>query len=403
MRRWAPFAVQAAPWLALAALLAIWPTPPKPKKAGLSVQAEAHPHSFDIAEPGRGRLAPAPHAIPRKGWKDVLWRVFREIQRDNLPTVAGGVTFFTLLALFPAIGVFVSLYGLFADVNVVRAQLADLALVFPQDVLNIVAEQMLRLTERESSSLSMAFFVSLVLSVWTANAGMKALFEGLNVAYNEKEKRNFFKLTALTYVSTFGAIVFLTVVTAILIGIPLVLNRLGLGDVASLWTPMRWLLLLAIAAGCFSVMYRFAPCRRRARWRWVVGGGGFAAVLWLGGSLGFSWYVNNVARYDVTYGSLGTVIGFMMWIWFSVMVVLIGAELNAEIEHQTALDSTTGAAKPMGERGATMADSVGLAFHFHPKQMLSGIMPTGRNQAARVEAAKKAQLNSSSKAANRAA
>jgi membrane protein len=373
-----------APWVGLLAMTELWRRSIAKPKPGMSVQAEAAPETFDHAEPGRGRLAHGPHRIPLRGWKDILWRTYQEIGRDRLPAVAGGVTFYTLLALFPAIGVFVSLYGIFADVGVVQKQLADLATVFPQGVVDIVGDQMLRLASRPEASLSLAFLISLLLSVWSANAGMKALFDGLNIAYDEEEKRHFVKRTALTYGFTFAALVFLVVMTAILVAVPVVLDQLGLDEMAGLWIPLRWLVLLLVAAFAFSVVYRFAPCRAQARWRWVSVGGLLAACFWLGGSLGFSWYVNNVAHFDVTYGSLGAVIGFMMWIWFSVMVVLIGAELNAEIEHQTALDSTTGPAAPMGERGAAMADTVGLAFHLDISKIKDRAVDDSRRQAARV-------------------
>ncbi len=380
-------ALPLAPWVALATLAVLWPRPKAPEKVqpGLSVQAEAKPETFEAAEPGRGRLAHMPHKIPPKGWKDVVWRVYREVGADRLTAVAGGVTFYILLALFPAIGVFVSLYGLFADVNSVRDQLLSLSSVLPASVVGIVGDQMRTLSERPPASLSFAFVISLFFSVWTANAGMKALFDGLNIAYDEDEKRSFVRLTFLTYVFTFCALIFLVLMAGLLVAMPIAFAILGLGELEGVWVPLRWLILFAVASAGFSVIYRYAPCRTKARWRWVTPGGTFAAAFWLVGSLGFSWYVNNIAHYDATYGSLGAVIGFMMWIWFSVMVVLIGAELNAEIEHQTALDSTTGQPKPMGARGAAMADTVGLAFHFDAKKIFSDVWADGRGQAARVK------------------
>ncbi len=361
----------------------------------MSVEATAAPPAFEAAEPGRGRLAQGPHHIPAKGWKDIAWRTYQEIGRDRLPSVAGGVTFYTLLALFPAIGVFVSLYGIFADLGAVQQQLNEMSTVFPREVVSIVGDQMVRLALRPPASLSVAFLVSLLFSVWTANAGMKALFHGLNIAYDEEEKRSVVRLTVLTYSFTFATLVFLVVMTSTLVAAPVAFERLGLTVLAAVWVPLRWLVLLTIAAGGFSIVYRYAPCRARARWSWVSLGGIVAACLWLGGSLGFSWYVNSVAHFDATYGALGAAIGFMMWIWFSVMVVLIGAELNAEIEHQTALDSTTGPEQAMGARGAAMADTVGLAFHLDISKITQ--------QAGRVSGALKRQPNSSSKADNRAA
>jgi membrane protein len=324
------------------------------------VQVEADPATFEALEPGRGRLALHPHHIPWRGWKDILWRTYREAGRDRLTVVAGSVTYYTLLAVFPGLGVVVSLYGLFADVRMVQEQLVQLSAIFPPEAVRLIGEQMLRLATGEAAGLSLAFVISLLLSVWSANAGMKSLFDGLNVAYDEMEKRNYVFRVALTYGFTFALLAFLTAVSAILVAAPFLLDALRLRH--ELLIAARWPLVYALAAGAFAIVYRYGPSRERARWRWVTPGSFAAAFLWMAGSAGFSWYVNNVARLDVTYGSLGAIISFMLWIWFSVMVVLLGAELNAELEHQTAMDSTTGAPRPLGERGAVMADTVGVSF-----------------------------------------
>jgi membrane protein len=350
----------AAPWVGMAAMAGLWARSRRKPKPGLSQQVTAAPEHFEAAEPGRGRLAPAPHRIPPKGWRDILWRTWLEIGRDRLAAVAGGITFYSLLAIFPGIGAFVSLYGLFADVDEVSKQLDQLAAFVPQQILSLLGDQMVRLASQRHASLSAAFLVSLMLSVWSANAGMQSLIDGLNVTYDETEKRNFVVRRALTYGFTFAAIVFLTAVTAILVALPILAEDLELLD----WwvAPVRWLALLGLSCLSFAVIYRYGPSREKARWRWVGWGAAFAALAWVGGSLGYSWFLNHLAHYDATYGSLGAVVGFMVWIWFSTMVVLVGAELNAEIEHQTALDSTTGPPLPMGQRGAAMADTVGLAF-----------------------------------------
>ncbi|NGM49866.1 YihY/virulence factor BrkB family protein [Caulobacter sp. 602-2] len=359
-----------APWILLLAVAPfafpkrlepqVEPHAPPP---GLSEDRTMPPHEFDQAEPRRGRAARHPQGIPLLGWRDILWRTAREISVDKLPSVAGGVTFYTLLALFPAIGAFVSLYGLFADVAAVEKQLQEMATVFPASVVQIVGEQMLRLAGQEGGKLGLAFVVSLLLSIWSANASMKALFDGLNVAYDEDEKRNFVGKTLLTYGFTLCALLYAVFIAAVLIAAPIVLERVGLGAISAFWIPLRWLSVWLVTALAFAMLYRFAPCRARPRWRWVVLGALFGAAAWLVGSLGFSIYVNRIAHYDATYGPLGAVIAFMVWVWFSIMTVLVGAELNAEIEHQTAHDSTTGPEKPMGARGAAMADTVGLAFH----------------------------------------
>lgn len=371
-RALAPAILAAAPWALAAVALSAWwtsarqktaPQPPRvePKpQPGLSRQTVAEPAHFEAQEPGRGRVAERPHHIPWQGWKDILWRTWREIGQDRLTVVAGSVTYYTLLAIFPALGVFVSLYGLIADVTLVERQLVQLSAIFPPEAVRLIGEQMLRLANGQAAGLSAAFIVSLLFSIWSASAGMKALFDGLNIAYDETEKRSFLLRTAITYGFTLALLLFLALVSGILVAAPLALEALHFRE---RWMiAARWPLVYAVAAAAFCIAYRYGPSRRLARWRWLIPGSAAAALLWMAGSAGFSWYLNNVARLDATYGSLGAVIGFMLWIWFSVMVVLMGAELNAEIEHQTAMDSTTGPPKPMGERGAAMADTVGLRF-----------------------------------------
>lgn len=372
-RRAVPTVAALAPWAVAAALAAAWwnasrgrrppaqsPPAAPPPQPGLSRQTIAEPEHFERQEPRRGRIAEAPHRIPWRGWKDILWRTGREIGHDRLTVVAGSVTYYTLLAIFPALGVFVSLYGLIADVRLVEEQLVQLSSIFPPEAVRLLGEQMLRLANGKAAGLSVAFLISLLFSIWSASAGMKSLFDGLNIAYDEAETRSFFTLTALTYGFTLALLLFLSAVSGILVAAPIALAALGLHD--GLLIAARWPLVYLVATAAFCVAYRYGPSRTRARWRWLVPGSAVAAFLWMAGSAGVSWYLNNVARLDATYGSLGAVIGVMLWIWFSVMVVLIGAELNAEIEHQTALDSTTGPPKPMGERGAAMADTVGLRF-----------------------------------------
>jgi membrane protein len=315
---------------------------------------------FEAEEPGRGRTAESPWNIPWRGWRDIVWRTSREIGQDRLTVAAASVTYYTLLAIFPALGVFVALYGLFADVGEVQKQLAQLAAVFPPRVLDLIGDQMLRLAQARTGGLTMGFLVSLLLSIWSANAGMKSLFDGLNVAYDETERRSWVRRTVTTYGFTAALLVFMTLMSAILVAVPLGLAAMGL---RTDWLiGGRWLLVFVLAAGAFTIAYRFGPSRTPARWRWLIPGGVAAAAVWLGGSAGFSWYLNHMMSLDRTYGPLGAVIGFMLWMWFSILVALMGAELSAETEHQTAVDTTVGAAKPMGRRDAAMADTVGVAF-----------------------------------------
>ncbi|HEX6858934.1 MAG TPA: YihY/virulence factor BrkB family protein [Caulobacteraceae bacterium] len=351
------------PWVMLIAAGALWPKhrvlPP-----GLSEDRAMTPEAFEKAEPGRGRAATSPLEIPPLGWKDILWRTWRETMRDKLPIVAAGITFYVLLAIFPALGAFVSLYGLFSDVSTVQHQLQDLAPVVPASVLQIIGEQMMRLAATHSAKLTTAFFVSVLISVWSANAGMKVMLEGLNVTYDETEKRDFVPRTAMTYGATFATLMFLVTITSLLVGIPPLLRALGAQNWEVYWSPARWAVVYLVTTTAFAVAYRHGPSRRKARWRWVVVGAVVAALVWMLGSMSFSGYINHATRLDATYGPLGAVIAFMLWVWFSIMVLLLGAELNAEIEHQTACDSTTGEPMPMGQRGAAMADTVGQPFSF---------------------------------------
>lgn len=344
------------PWTTLAGAIRRLRAPIAPPP-GLSEPPDAP------LEPGRGREAEAPTEIPAVGWKDVLWRTAREYGEDNISAVAGGIAFCGVTAIFPAMAAFVSLYGLFADVTTARDHLAVLTGIVPADALTLIGDQMVRIADQASGSLSLTFVFTLLLSVWSANAGMKALFAGLNVAYDEREKRGFVKFNLITLAFTLGMVLFMALAAAAVVALPVVMSFLRIDPALAALSMLRWPLLLAMTMLGLSVIYRFGPSRAKAKWRWVSVGGAVGAVLWLLGSLIFSWYLANFANYNATYGSLGAVFGFLSWIWLSSVIVLLGAELNAEIEHQTAVDSTTGPAAPMGERGAAMADTVGKAKH----------------------------------------
>jgi membrane protein len=372
-------AAKMAPWLAILALAALWPRRKKPGE--VDEPQPLTPEDFAAAEPGRGRDAEAFWEIPALGWKDILWRTYREMGRDRLPALAGGITFFVLLATFPAVAAFVSLYGLFSDVGSVEQQLEHMSAVFPRDAVTLIGRQMLRLATQRQATLSAAFGVSTLISVWSANAGMKALFDGLNIAYDEQEKRDYLQRTLVTYAATFSALAFLAAVAAILVGAPVLFQQIGIQRYGFWWRPLRWVVVYLIAAGGFTLLYRFGPSRAHAAWRWVAGGGASAALLWMAGSLSFSWYVNNFTHFGVTYGSLGAVVAFMLWVWFSVMVLLIGAEFNSETEHQTACDTTAKHhPRPMGERGAAVADNLGKAFTVSPREAVDYTKGFARRQ-----------------------
>ena len=314
-------------------------------------------------EGNRGRDAKKPTELPAKGWKDVLWRVYEEISNDRIGTIAAGTTFFVLLALFPAIGAFLSLYGLIADPSTVQDHINDISGYVPAAMLDLIGGELKRLSESQNDrTLGFAFISGLAIALWSANNGMKAVFDALNVAYDETEKRSFFKLTLVSFTFTLGAIAFFALLVVVVAGVPIVVKFLNLGPVGdALVAILPALVLFAVASLGIALLYRYGPSRATVQWQWITPGSVGAALIWLVGSALFSWYLSNFANYAATYGSLGAGIGAMMWIYISMWIVLVGAELNSEMEHQTAEDTTTGPSKPLGERGATMADRVGPA------------------------------------------
>jgi membrane protein len=256
----------------------------------------------------------------------------------------------------------VSLYGLIADPVSIGTHLDILRGYVPAGMIDLIGGELQRLTAKRESTLGFGFILGILLALWSANSGMKALFDALNVAYGETEKRGFFRLLAISFGFTIGAILFFVLALNIIVGIPLVMTFLHLGPLGdAIVTVLPAMLMFAIAVVSLAVLYRYGPSRSAPKWRWITPGSVAAAFIWWIGSALFSWYVANWSDYSATYGSLGTIVGVMMWIYLSMWIVLVGAELNAEIEHQTAQDTTCGPDKPLGDRGAAMADEVGEA------------------------------------------
>lgn len=313
-----------------------------------------------ISDQGRGRDADTPSQMTWTGWKDILWRVYSEFSEDRVTLIAAGATFYLLLSLFPALAAFVSIYGFVADPQTIADHLAFLGGVLPSGGMELIQSQLQSLVSADASSLSFAFLFGLALALYSANNGILTLFEAMNIAYDETEKRGFVMRYALSLLFTLGAII-IAILFIVSVGVvPAVLAFVGLGPVAeTLISLARWPILFLASAAAIAVLYRYGPSRARAKWRWVTWGSVLATIVWIIASVLFSWYLTNFADYNATYGSLGAVIGFMMWTWISVIILIFGAELNSEMEHQTARDSTTGPEKPLGARGATMADNVG--------------------------------------------
>jgi len=316
----------------------------------------------EISQRGRGRRSSNPLQIPWAGWKDILWRTYVRTGEDRLLATAAGVVFFGLLAVFPAITALVSSYGLFANPSTIGANLQTLALMLPEGSFQIVQDQIARVLDKGNTALGATFLFGLGFAIWSANAGVKAVIDALNVVYEEREKRSFVRLNLLALAFTSGGIAALLLMVSAVVAFPLALDHVGLKPESQFIVGLaRWPLLFVILLGALGILYRFGPSRRAARWEWLSVGTLTAALFWIVGSALLSWYLSNFGHYTATYGSLGAAIGLMTWMWMSAIIVLCGAELNSEIEHQTALDSTVGRPKPLGARGAAMADTLGPA------------------------------------------
>lgn len=284
---------------------------------------------------GHRKRAAAPLDIPLTGWKSILRRLFAELQDDRVLLAAAGVTYYAIMALVPALSAVVSVYGLFFDTVSAASHLKHLGYVVPGGAIDIVSEQVVRLAGEKASKLGVAFAVSLAIALWSANAGMKAIFEAMNIAYDKPEKRGFIALTLITLAFTVIGVVILLVAVAAIVAVPVAIGGLGFGG------PVAWALAAATYATALmlislsvTALYRWGPSRKPATLRWVAPGTIATVVLVSLLSVGFSWYTANFGTYDRTYGSLGALIGFMTWMWMSIAVLIAGGELNAEIEQQ---------------------------------------------------------------------
>lgn len=305
----------------------------------------------------RGERAHKPSKIPPRGWKDVLKRTKEEAKSDNIPLVAAGVAFYALLSLFPLLIAAISLFGLVMDPAQVEQSMEQLLTAMPEQARSVVQTQMRNIAAQTGGGLGLGLALSIAVALWTASSGMTNLQKALSLAYDE-QTRGFLKgrLTALAL--TLGGLVLLAAALAVIIGGPIVYSFLGLPTWALVLAQVaQWLVLAALFIVALGVLYHFGPNRDRAEWRWVSPGAVLATVLLLVISVGFSIYVAQFGSYNETYGALGGVIVLLLWLYFAAFAILIGAELNAEAEHQTRKDTTVGEDRPAGERGAFVADT----------------------------------------------
>ena len=306
----------------------------------------------------RGQAATSPGEIPKQGWTDIAKRVKSEAKTDHVPLLAGGVAFYGLLALFPALLAMVSLYALVADPATLQRQVQDLLSAAPQEVRNLVVQQLSSLAQGSGDALTFGLIGGILVALWSASSGMKHLMEAINTAYDEDETRGFLKVRGVALLLTLGAVVFVVAMIGLIVAVPAWLEAVNLGAAAS-WAInlLRWPLMLAAFIAGLAVLYRYAPDRDQPRWSWASWGAVVAGVVFIIASVGFSLYTRFFGSYNETYGTFAGIIVLMLWLLITAAVVLIGAELNAEMEHQTLRDTTSGPEKPMGDRDAFVADT----------------------------------------------
>ena len=308
----------------------------------------------------RGRLAASPTEIPKLGWKDVGVRAVREFQADDISMVAAAAAFYAWLALLPAVLSAIMLYGLFANPETVSRQFEALTANLSDDVRSTLEQPVQQATNGAGGGLTLGVVLAIAGAVWGASGGMNGLIQGIGIAYDETDDRGFVKKRGLAILLTLGGILMFVVLVSLIAVVPAALDALGLGTLANLGINVgRWVLLALLMAAGLAVLYRVAPDRDDARLEWVTPGALVAMVLWLAVSAGFSFYVSNFGSYNKTYGALAGVIILELWLYLTMMIILFGAELNAELESQTAKDTTTGPAAALGHRDAQKADEVG--------------------------------------------
>ncbi|MBW3619070.1 MAG: YihY/virulence factor BrkB family protein [Actinobacteria bacterium] len=308
-----------------------------------------------------GRRATTPTDIPREGWRQVAVRVKDEIKDDNVALMAGGVVFYAMLAIFPALIAAMTLWGLLADPATIQDQVASFTGGLPAGAASIIEQQVTEATSGDGRALGWGFAISLLGALWTASSGMKGLINATNTAYDEEETRSFLKLRGLALGLTFLGIVFMLFTLSLVAIVPAVLGTLGLGSLGETLVQWgRWPVLAVAVMTALSVLYRYAADRDEPKWRWTTPGSVIGTVVWLLASAAFALYVSLAGResYVETYGALAGVIILMLWLFLTAFSVLLGAEINAELEHQTRRDTTSGRPRPRGSRDAYVADHV---------------------------------------------
>ncbi len=312
-------------------------------------------------EAGRGRNADRPAQIPIRGWGDIVRRTFQQLGEDNLSIVAAGVAFYAFLAMVPALAAIIAIYALVADPATVTENIEAMSRVLPEQARPLVHDQLSRLASNNEAA-GWSAVLGIGIALLGAMKATTALITGLNVTYDEDERRGFIRLNLTALALTVAGVIGALVAVSLLAVVPAMLRRVHVGDTAQVvFRVVSWPLLALLFVFALAVVYRYAACRDKPRWSWVSWGAGGASALWLLGSAAFSLYVSSIGNYEGTYGSLGAVVVFLLWLNLTAYVILLGAELDCEMERQTTKDTTTGPDKPMGQRGAHAADTIGEA------------------------------------------
>jgi membrane protein len=308
----------------------------------------------------KGHQASSPAEMPKRAWKDIAARTYKRVWDDNVALVSAGVAFYSFFALLSLLGLIVLVYGFFADPRTVIDQMRTLTAILPTEVVTLIGNQLLTAVHSSQGTKGIGILIAVAVAIYGGTNGAASIITALNIAYEEKEKRTLFRfyllaismtlvalVVALAAIAGTAAVAFLQRFMPHLPQVGLVAVKLG-----------GYLLLILVAAAVAATLYRFGPSREDAKWEWITPGSGFAAIVWLLLTVVFGFYVGHLTNYDASYGSLGAVVALLTWMYFSAYAFVVGAELNSEIEHQTAKDSTTGSPEPMGDRGAWAADNV---------------------------------------------
>ena len=260
-------------------------------------------------------------------------RIYAEFSEDRIPAVAGGVTFFFLLALFPAIASVVSLYGLFADRQTIVDSLQMISGFLPGGAVTVLGAEVHRLTAQKPATLNIAFLVSTAIALWSTSGGVKAILDGLNIAFETKETRSFLRLSVNAVLFAAGIVAAAAIV---IFGMGELKKEMGqiswAGYARDAAAILVWPIAFFLCSAIVSLIYRYGPNRVRTPWRWITWGSAFASIFWIIGTLAFDWYVQNYGSYNRTYGELGAAVGFLTWIWISIVILLTGAEITCEVE-----------------------------------------------------------------------